>query len=73
MANSHRRSIINKIRINGRWLIRENEIKQGVVEAFKNLLTVPGEWRANLTNLSFSKINEAEAATLEQPFLEEEV
>ena len=74
MANSHRRrSSINKVRINGRWLTGENEIRQGVVEAFKNLLTDPREWRAIPTNLSFSKINKVEAAILEQPFREEEV
>ena len=74
MANSHRRrSSINKFRINGRWLTGENEIRRGVVEAFKNLLIDPRKWRANPTNLSFSKINEVEAAILEQPFREEEV
>ena len=44
IAHSHkRRNNINKIRINGEWLIGESEIRQGVVEAFKNLLTNLGE------------------------------
>ena len=48
-------------------------ISKGVVETFKKFLTYPREWRANLANLKFSRINEVEAATLEQPFSEVEV
>ena len=44
VTNSHRRNnALNKIKINGQWLTEEREIKQGVVEAFKNLLSYSRE------------------------------
>ena len=74
MANSHRRrNTVNKIKINGEWLIEDSRIRQGIVEAFENLLSEPGDWRASLMNLSFSRIIEVETASLEEPFTEEEV
>ena len=44
-----------------------------MVEAFKNLLSDLGEWRASLMGLEFSSINDYEAASLERPFAEEEI
>ena len=74
MANSHRReNQISKMRINEAWLTEEEELRQGVVEAFKTLLSDTGEWRASLDGLSFQRINEEEAARLELPYTEEEV
>ena len=36
MANSHRRrNTINKIKINGEWLMEDSKIRQGIVEAFE--------------------------------------
>ena len=44
MANSHRRrNCLSKIKINGIWLTEEQDIKGGVVSAFKNLLTDLGD------------------------------
>ena len=48
-------------------------MKQGIVEAFKSLLSDTGEWRANLEGLNFQRINEAEAERLETPFTVDEV
>ena len=74
MTNSHRRrNTINKIKINGEWLTKDSRIRQGIVEDFENLLSEPGDWRASLMNLSFSRITEVEATSLEEPFTEEEV
>ena len=74
VANSHRRNnALNKIKINGQWLTEEREIKQGMVEAFKNLLSDSREWRASPMGLEFSSINDYEAASLERPFVEEEI
>ena len=74
MTNSHRRrNTINKIKINGEWLTEDSRVRQGIVEAFENLLSEPGGWRASLMNLSFSRIIGVEAARLEEPFTEEEV
>ena len=74
MANSHRRrNTIKKIKINWEWLTKDSRIRQGIVEDFENLLSEPGDWRASLMNLSFSRITEVEATSLEEPFTEEEV
>ena len=73
MANAHRRgNQITKMRINGVWITKEIELKQGIVEAFKSLLSKTGEWRASIDGLSFQTINE-EAARLELPFTIDEV
>ena len=46
MANAHRRgNQITKMRINGVWITEEIELKQGIVEAFKSLLSETEEWR----------------------------
>ena len=49
------------------------DLQQGIVNAFQSLLTDPGDWRANMEGLSFSKLEDQEAARLEKPFTEEEV
>ena len=44
MTNTHkRRNNVDKIRINGVWLLEENEIKEGVVNAFWSLQSNPGD------------------------------
>ena len=43
------------------------------MDAFKNWLSDPGDWRASLEGLCVSRIDEREAARLEVPFTEEEV
>ena len=54
MANSHRRgNHITMMKINDVWVTEEVEMRQGIVDAFKNLLLDTGEWRASLDGLSF--------------------
>ena len=46
MENLHRRrNSINSIRINGIHLVNEDEVKEGLVRAFQNLLSAPTNWR----------------------------
>ncbi|RVW15964.1 putative ribonuclease H protein [Vitis vinifera] len=74
MVNSHRRkNCLSKIKVNRTWLTEEQEIKGGVVGAFKNLLTDPGEWHPSMDGLAFNRIDGEEAARLEEVFTEEEV
>ena len=43
MANAHRRrNNVDKIKINRAWLTEENDIREGIVNAFKMLLSNPG-------------------------------
>ena len=44
-----------------------------IVDAFKDILTDPRDWRANFDGLSFSKLIELEAARLKIPFPLKEV
>ena len=69
MANSHRRrNDISRLKINRVWVIEKDEIRQGIVKAYKTLLSDLDEWRASLEGLDFSRLNEPKAARLEVPF-----
>ena len=74
MENSHRkRNNIDRIRIGGDWLNGTEEVRTDIVNAFKVLLSNPGDWRVSLEVLNFSRLNDMEAIRLEVPFTEEDV
>ena len=74
MANAHRRrNCLRKISINGKMLEKEAEIKDGLINAFKNLLSAPSEWRPSLPDLSFNEIGLEAASKLEEVFSEDEI
>ena len=74
MTNSHRRrNSIMSICINGRRLVKEPEIKAGLVDAFQSLLSDPNSWCPPFPNLSFNSIGVEQAAKLEEMFTEEEI
>ena len=54
MANSHKRqSQIRKLRINGVWFTEKRALRHNIVNAFKDLLTDIGDWRATFDRLTF--------------------
>ena len=72
MTNSHKkRNNIDRIRIGGDWLNGEDEVRTGIANAFKELLSDLGVWRCSLEGLNFSRLDERDAARLEVPFIEE--
>ncbi|RVW24229.1 LINE-1 reverse transcriptase-like [Vitis vinifera] len=74
MANAHRRgNMLSRVKINGVWLTKENEVKEGVVNEFKTMLSSAGGWRPSLRGLSFERLEAVDAASLEEPFSEQEV
>ena len=74
MANAHRRrNCLNSICINGRKLDKEEDIKEGLVDAFQNILSDPRGWRPTLPELNLNKIGSEEAASLEENFSENEI
>ena len=74
MANSHRRrNSITSIRINGRKLVKEDEVKEGLVNAFQSLLSAPINGNLPFPDLYFNLIGEDQAAKLEEMFIEEEI
>ena len=59
MANSHRRRIdIFGLKINGVWFIEQDELRQGIVNAYKTLFSDSNEWRVSLEGLDFSRLME---------------
>ena len=74
MANAHRRSnCLRRIRINGKMIEKEVDIKVGLIDAFKNLLLAPSEWCPSLPDLSFNEIGIEDSSKLEEVFSEEEI
>ena len=74
MANAHRRrNCLRKIRINGKMIENEAEIKVGLIDAFKNLLSATLEWCPSLPDLAFDEIGMEDALKLEEVFSEEEI
>ena len=74
MATAHRRrNSLDRIKINGVWLSEEQEVRTGIADAFKQLLTKDLEWKADIGGLNLNQISQQEADTLELPFTEDEV
>ena len=74
MANSHRRrNSITSIRINGRNLVKEAEVKEGLVRPYQSLLSVPTNWRLPFPEIYVNLIGEDHCAKLEEMFTEEEI
>ena len=74
MANAHRRrNFLQNLSINGRRLNQEDEIKEGLVNAFQNLLSALDCWWPPLPGLPFNVIGLEEASKLEEVFTEKEI
>ena len=74
MANSHfRKNSMASIKINGVWLTEDQEMREGISNAFQSLFLDNMDWRAEIDGLSFASLNPEEAGSLEVPFREEEV
>ena len=74
MANLHRRrNSINSIRINGIHLVKEDEVKEGLVRAFQNLLSATTNWRLPFPEIHVNMIGGDHCAKLEEMFTEEEI
>ena len=70
MENSHRkRNNIDRIRIGDRWLNGTKEVKTGIVNALKELLSDLGAWRASPEGLKFSRLNDMEALTRKKRYM----
>ncbi|RVW43464.1 Transposon TX1 uncharacterized 149 kDa protein [Vitis vinifera] len=74
MANAHRRNnSLDRIMINGEWLTEDQEVREGIVNAFQNFLSEEPGWRADIEGLHLNQITLREAEDLEKPFTEEEI
>ena len=74
MTNAHsRNNSLDKIEINGVWLTEEQDVREGVANAFHQLLSESSEWKADIKGLQLDHLSLQEAESLELPFSEEEV
>ena len=74
MANSHRRrKSISSISINGRRLVKEAEVKDGLVGAFQSLLLASNNWCPPYPDIHLNVIGADQSAKLEEMVTEEEV
>ena len=74
MANAHRRrNNMDRIRINGVWNSKENGISEGIINAFRSLLSNLGDWRPPLSGLQCETLQNVDADALDVSFTEEEV
>ncbi|RVW45832.1 LINE-1 reverse transcriptase-like [Vitis vinifera] len=74
MASAHRRNNqLERIKINGEWLLEEQEIREGIASTFQSLLSEDMGWKADIGGLRLDRISQQEAETLERPFTEEEI
>ena len=64
---------MDRIKINRIWLSEEQEVRTGIADAFKQLLTEDSEWKADIGGLNLNQISQQEAEILEFPFSEDEV
>ncbi|RVW39400.1 hypothetical protein CK203_099500 [Vitis vinifera] len=74
MASAHRRNnSLERIKINGEWLLEEQEIREGISNALKNLLSEDTRWKADIGRLQLDQISQQEVENLERPFTEDEI
>ena len=74
MANAHHRNnSLDKIKINGVWLTEEQDVREGVANAFHQLLSENSDWKADIEGLHLDLLSLQESESLELPFFEEEV
>ncbi|RVW40836.1 hypothetical protein CK203_102602 [Vitis vinifera] len=63
----------DRIMINGELLTEDQEVRNGIVNAFQKLLSEEPGWRADIEGLQLNQLNSREAEDLEMPFSEEEI
>ncbi|RVW41080.1 LINE-1 reverse transcriptase-like [Vitis vinifera] len=74
MASAHRRNnAMGSIKVNGEWLVEEQEVKEGIVNSFQQLLTEDMAWQADIGNIQMGCISQQDAECIEVPFVENEI
>ena len=74
MASAHRRAnYMDRIKINGVRLSGEQEVREGVVNAYQQLLLESSDWKTDIGRLQLNQISLQEEGMLELSFSEAEV
>ena len=64
---------MDRIKINGVRLLGEQEVREGVVNAYQQLLSESPDWKVDIGRLQLNQISFEETGMLELPFFEAEV
>ena len=74
MASAYRRAnFMDRIKINGVSLSGDQEVREGVANAYQQLLLESSDWKADIGRLQLNQISLQEAGMLELSFSEAEV
>ena len=74
MASAHRRAnYMDRIKINGVSLSGDQEVREGVANAYQQLLLESSDWKTDIGRLQLNQISLQEAGMLELSFSEVEV
>ena len=74
IANANRRNnYLDRIKIDGVSLSEEQEVREGVANAYQQMLSQEAGWQADIGRLCLDQISQQDAKNLESPFSEEEV
>ena len=74
MASAHRRNnALDRIKVNGEWLVEEQEVREEVVKSFQQMLTEDMDWKADIGSIQMDCISWQEVESLEIPFAEIEI
>ena len=58
MANVHRRNnSLDKIKINGVWLSKKQEVREGIANAYQQMLLEDSGWKADIGRLQLDQIS----------------
>ncbi|RVW27502.1 Transposon TX1 uncharacterized 149 kDa protein [Vitis vinifera] len=74
MANAHRNNnSLDRIKIDGVWLVEEQEVREGIANAYQQRLSEDLGWKADIERIQLDQISQQEAENLEIPFSENEI
>ncbi|RVX23130.1 Transposon TX1 uncharacterized 149 kDa protein [Vitis vinifera] len=74
MANAHRRiNAMSKIMINGVRFTEDQDMREGIANAYQQLLSENPGWKADIGGLLMNQISSSEADGIEVPFSETEI
>ncbi|RVW13169.1 Transposon TX1 uncharacterized 149 kDa protein [Vitis vinifera] len=74
MANAHRNNnTLDRVKIDGVWLEENQEVREGIANAFQQRLSEEVGWKADIEGIQLDRISHQEAESLEVPFSEDEI
>ncbi|RVX19454.1 LINE-1 reverse transcriptase-like [Vitis vinifera] len=74
MANAHcNNNSLDRIKIDGVWLVEEQEVREGIANAYQQRLSEDLGWKADIERIQLDQISQQEAESLEIPFSENEI